>query len=749
MRKIVRKNEVFMTNPLDIALSYVAIGWPVFPCRSREMIDDHTGEIYAPKTPLVSNGLKGASKNERIIQEWWRRTPDAMVGVPTGKPIDAWVLDLDVKPGVGNGHEWLERMEDQYGALPETARAKTMGGGTHIFFKHVDGIRNRGGLGVAVDVRGDGGYIVSPGSVAADGRSYEWIDWDGDGVPPIAEAPQWLLDLVLPPVHTATRNDYSYQPGCNDVYVERAVEAELRLLATTGAGGRGYQLNASAFSLGTMVGSGALSRSEAEAGLYQAAAACGVLAKDGERETMAKIRRGLAAGERQPREIPEAGHTNDNTRLVDISRMIANGLAKAAVKEAEVETTGAYDDAPEGRQDTSAKTGEPTSTPEPATPEQPAFFATPFQWIDPKTLPRREFAFGTHYIRKYVSVTVSPGGLGKTSNSIVEAISMGAGKALLGIKPPQRLKVWLFNAEDPRDEMERRIMAACIHYRLAPKDIEGHLFLDTGREQELVVAIDDRRGVKIQVPIVEAVVEQITRNNIDVMIVDPFVSTHQVNENDNGAIDKVTKLWAQIADLTNCSIDIVHHLKKVADREATVEDARGAVSLIGAARSVRVLNRMSEEQAGQAGISAQDRYSYFNIHQGKSNLTKMSSAQDWRKLESVPLGNGQGLSKPQDHAGVVTEWKWPSAEEAVGEVSADQLQRVLIAVRNGDHKLHAAADNWVGKVVAYELGLDTAVKADKARVTRLVKAWIDDGTFTIVNRRCPIKRENKDFVEVA
>lgn len=499
-------------------------------------MDDHTGEIYAPKTPLVSNGLKGASKNERIVKEWWRRTPDAMIGVPTGKAINAWVLDLDRKPGIGDGHDWLADMEAANEPLPPTARAKTMGGGTHIFFKHVDGIRNRGGLGVAVDVRGDGGYVVAPGSVAADGRSYEWIDWEGEGHPPIADAPQWLLDLVLPPVHTATRHDCTYQPGGNDIYVERALEAELRALATTGPGGRGYQLNASAFSVGQLVAAGAVSRSQAESGLYQAAVSCGIAAKDGERETWAKIRRGLAAGERQPREIPQPAYSNDNTRLVDISRMITNGLAKG--KKDGTQEASNHADPERDESDLSEPENAdviPSGIAPAPTGPTPAFIATPFSWIDPKTLARREFAFGTHYIRKYVSVTVSPGGLGKTSNSIVEAISMGAGKPLLGVKPPQRLKVWLFNAEDPRDEMERRIMAACIHYRLSPKDIEGHLFLDTGREQELVVAIDDKRGVKIQVPVVEAVVEQIERNGIDVMIVDPFVSTHQVNENDNGA----------------------------------------------------------------------------------------------------------------------------------------------------------------------------------------------------------------------
>ncbi|TGQ19306.1 ATPase [Mesorhizobium sp. M00.F.Ca.ET.217.01.1.1] len=735
-----------MLQPLDQALAYLANGWPIFPCRGKEEWDDHTGDYLAPKTPLTSNGLRGATKNERIVREWWRRTPDAMIGLPTGKPTGVWVLDLDRKPGVGDGHEWLDDMETKHGALPDTARATTMGGGTHIFFKHVEGIRNRGGLGVAVDVRGDGGYVIAPGSVAGDGRGYEWVE--GYGPEHIVDAPQWLLDLVLPPKREHRPVEYHYQSSGNTPYVERALEDELRGLATTPPGGRGYALNASAFSVGQLVGAGAVSRSDAEGRLYDAAMACGVAQKDGERETLAKIRRGLDAGERQPRHIPEPGFAQDNTRLVDVKRMIANGLAKGrkptkidAIVEPTTET------------EVQDKITDAVSEARHKDEYAPPITITPYTWKDPTKLPRREFAFGNHYVRKYVSVTVAPGGLGKTSNSIVEALSMTSNKMLTGTKPDDRLRVWLFNAEDPRDELERRIQAAAKHYNLSPDDMNGYLFVDTGREQELVVAVDDKKGVKIQVPIVEAVVEQIQRHKIDVMIVDPFVSTHGVNENDNGAIDKVAKLWGHIADETNCAIDIVHHLRKVADREATVEDARGAVALIGAARSVRVLNRMSDEQAHEAGIDRNDRFSYFYITQGKANLTKQDHRADWRKLESVALGNGLtrrgSPSKPQDFAGVVVKWTWPSAEESVGEVTPEQMAGITNAIRSGDHKMHPAADTWVGKVVAYELGLDLSIKADKARVTRLVKAWIDDGLLTIVNRRCPIKRENKDFVEVA
>lgn len=729
-------------QPLELAQHYVSSGYPVFPCRAKpeDVPDPTTGEIETKheKTPYTSNGLRGASKFPRIIQRWWGDNPDALVGVPTGAPSGFWVLDLDVKPGVADGHLWLDAMESAHGPLPVTKRAKTANGGTHIFFRHVDGVRNRGGLGSGVDVRGDGGYVIMPGSVMADGRHYKWIS-----EAPIAVAPDWLLELVLPRAASqGPAQPFYYQAGTNDHYVNKAVDDELAVLSTTGQGRRGEQLNASSYAIGQFVGAGAISRSEAESALYAAAQANGGAQKDGERETWAKIRRGLEAGIRQPRQIPEQEH--DNTRLVDISRMLANARRKSqevapVVVREDVSPIG--DKVPEQEEELPGNDNEPPAGP---------IMATAFKWIDPKTLPRREFAFGTHYIRKYVSVTVSPGGLGKTSNSILEALAMTSGRALSGTKPPAPLKVWLFNAEDPRDELERRIMAACIHYNLKPEDVEGKLFLDTGREQELVVAKEDKRnGVTIQEPIVEAVVQQIERYGIDVMIVDPFVSTHGVNENDNGAIDKVAKLWAQIADFTNCAIDIVHHLRKVADREATVEDARGAVSLIGAARSVRVLNRMSEDQATQAAVSAAERFGYFSVTYGKSNLTPLSHRLDWRKIESVPLGNGRGLTKPQDHAPVVTEWKWPEASEIAGGVSEDHKAVIRIAVNNSDYKVSQKAKNWVGNAVAYALGVDIEEAANRQKVSSIVKALMKEGMLYENEERDPIRREMAMFVRAA
>jgi len=708
-----------LLKPHELAHAYVAQGWPVFPCRSQaeEAADRHTGELitFGEKTPLTTTGFKAATKFKHIIDRWWSDWPAAAVGLPTGAATGFFALDIDNKPGGSNGFVWLDAMEAEHGPLPVTARVVSPNGGMHIYFKYVVGTRNRGALGAGVDIRSEGGYVLAAGSVMHDGRAYKWVDDTRD----IADAPAWLLDLLMPK-SAPSHSHYSGSASTNVAYVDTAVDRELSDLASTPMGNRNNVLNDAAFNIGQWVGGGHLPESEARAMLQDVARGWG---RDWSR-CCKTIENGLKAGILSPRHPPEPDFQADNTRLVDIDRMIKNGLAKAHKTEAT-----AVDQA----DDTIHEHAEPAPEPEPAN-DNGAFSATAFKWVDPSTLPRREFAFGTHYIRKYVSVTVSPGGLGKTSNSIVEALSMVSGRPLAGVKPQKKLNVWLFNAEDPRDEMQRRIMAACLHYGLTPEDIEGRLFLDTGREQELIVMHEDKKtGLKVNEPVVEAVVEQIERYGIDVMIVDPFVSTHRVNENDNGAIDKVAKLWAQIADYTNCAVDVVHHLKKLADREATVEDARGAVSLIGAARSVRVLNRMSEEQAIRAGISGSDRFSYFWIHHGKVNLTKMDNSEHWRKLESVGLGNGGSgnlASLREDTAGVVTLWEWPSAEQILGEISDEMLSKIKAAVDGQDWRFDAQSADWAGSIIGEILGIETDDKNGKAKVVRLIDNWVKQGDLT-------------------
>ena len=188
--------------------------------------------------------------------------------------------------------------------------------------------------------------------------------------------------------------------------------------------------------------------------------------------------------------------------------------------------------------------------------------ATPFEWIDPKDIPPREWLFYPYYIRQFSSLTVSPGGIGKSSLLIAEALSMVTGYSLLGTAPAGPLRVWYWNGEDPKEELDRRFAAAIKHYGLQREDVEDRLFIDNGRMMPIVVAEDTRSGLKIARPVIDEVTATIRNNRIDVLIIDPFVSCHRVSENDNSAIERVFRSWATISEETNSANHLAHHTRK-------------------------------------------------------------------------------------------------------------------------------------------------------------------------------------------
>src|SRR5258707_10584284 len=107
---------------------------------------------------------------------------------------------------------------------------------------------------------------------------------------------------------------------------------------------------------------------------------------------------------------------------------------------------------------------------------------TLYVWTDPAEIPRREWIYKPFYIRKFAGSTVARGGAGKSSLLLVESVAMASGKNLLGVEPAPDLRVWYWNGEDPQDELQRRVQAILKHYNVAAADIEGRLFLDSGRD---------------------------------------------------------------------------------------------------------------------------------------------------------------------------------------------------------------------------------------------------------------------------
>lgn len=364
--------------------------------------------------------------------------------------------------------------------------------------------------------------------------------------------------------------------------------------------------------------------------------------------------------------------------------------------------------------------------------------ASPFVWRDPATIPPRRWLWGKHLLRKFVSMDVAPGGVGKSSLKIVEALAMTTGKNILGQELPEgRLRVWLYNLEDPHEETERRLAAAAQMFHIKPADAGDRLFVDSGRTQRCVIAEETPNGATILRPIVESIVAEITERQIDVLILDPFVSSHALSENDNRAMDLVAKEWGAIAERCNCSINLVHHVRKTNGEEATADSARGAKAVVDAARSVLVYNRMTKDEAKEANVPPEQARFYFRTVNDKANLAPVEGS-TWYRMNNVDLPNG-------DSVGVATPWKWP---DMMAGVNNHKLREIQAAVADGNWRENVqAGEAWVGRPIARVLDLDPDDVGARKRIGKMVKEWVKSGVLQIVHEQDE-KRRDRPFVRV-
>jgi hypothetical protein len=518
---------------------------------------------------------------------------------------------------------------------------------------------------------------------------------------PAQSISQQAAALVRPSVDYFTEHGAAEGGHRGAGYIEAALRGEYDDVVSL-RNGRNDQLNISALKLGHYVAGGVLDEKRVIDTLMDACKANALLAHTGQRQCLATIKSGLTKGKMDPKGIPE--------RTADIIRLPV----------------------------ASSKLEDPTATaPRPIR-------ATPYIWTDPATISRRQWLYGYLLLRKFVSATISPGGIGKSSLIVAEALAMVSGKDLLGVGSTELLRVWLWNLEDPLEETKRKIQAAALHYELATDDIGDRLMVDSGRDQKLVIATTTRNGAVIVQPVVDALVEEIIKHKIDVLVIDPFVSCHEVAENDNSAMDMIVKEWGRVAERGNCAVELVHHTRKPlgAEGETTTDSSRGASSQTDGCRVVRPINRMTEKQGRDLGID--NHRLYFRVIHDKANLQPPVEKSDWFKLISVDLGNGEfGLAS--DSVGVVTKWELP---DTMAGLTGSDFDKVARAIKGGKWRHHPTSKDWVGNAVAEALELDIDDEKVKAKIKRWLAGWYAAKALVIVDGLSE-KREARKFVEVA
>jgi len=181
---------------LDWAQQYAKRGFSVFPlhsikkgqctCRAKnDCGSPGKHPHWEPKT--LEKGVKDATTDEGIINRWFKKWPDANIGIATGRKSGIVVVDIDG----ALGEKSIKTLQRRCGKLPATLKART-GNGAHLFYKSGGHeYKNKTGVYPGVDVRGEGGYIVAPPSVHIAGRRYSW---SSEGL--LSEPPLFIRQML-------------------------------------------------------------------------------------------------------------------------------------------------------------------------------------------------------------------------------------------------------------------------------------------------------------------------------------------------------------------------------------------------------------------------------------------------------------------------------------------------------------------------------------------------------------------------
>lgn len=195
----------FLNNAslVDAALWYAKNLGPVFPA--------DTSERKSHKAARFSNGARwGATRDPRQIKrDFAKFNPDG-IGLPTGSCCsnNTFVADIDTLEGHDvDGLASLRQLEAEHGPLPETLTDESPSGSLHLFFRAPDDVTiksSQSKLAPGIDICGEGAMVLVAPS-RRDGRTYRWRT----GQPAIADAPDWLIELVKvdETSHTPTEDD--------------------------------------------------------------------------------------------------------------------------------------------------------------------------------------------------------------------------------------------------------------------------------------------------------------------------------------------------------------------------------------------------------------------------------------------------------------------------------------------------------------------------------------------------------------
>ena len=217
------------------------------------------------------------------------------------------------------------------------------------------------------------------------------------------------------------------------------------------------------------------------------------------------------------------------------------------------------------------------------------------EWLYASMAPR---CIVENYLFADVAQIVAPGGTGKTTIQLYEAVCIVLGRDLWGLKVHAPGPVVINTAEDRREYLVARLRRICEDMGLSETDqarVRAGVLIRDVFGQELKLTKIDGGNIRVTT-LADRLIEAHRGDGLAMMLFDPLVSfgasETMVNENEQGLITALRR----ISTALDCCVRVIHHTGKANAREKTLDQysGRGGSAMADGSRMTAVLAPWAE-----------------------------------------------------------------------------------------------------------------------------------------------------------
>jgi len=508
-------------------------------------------------------------------------------------PSGLFVLDIDQK-NEKNGRLELDLLELEYGEVPDTYRVRTPSGGWHYCY-YGEGASSVDKIGKGLDSKSVGGYVVLPGSETDKGTYVAEVP------AVIADCPAWLIEKAGMAIAREPREEVAAGVELDrPEAITRAVK--YLLTAEPSIEGQGGDNNAIRVALRTR-----------DYGLS-------------EFETLRLMHEFWNDRCLPPWEFEE------------LERKVSNAYQYALL--------------PAGNCSPEADFGVL-----PSIDDNSGVIVTWGRDYKPEELKPREWVIEGRYLKGMPTLTYAPGGVGKSSYTMLELVSVASGRALSGEKIIQQGKVWVISTEDSLDELRKHFETIMLAFDL-DDSVRDNVALTSISDSNVYLVERKDKTARIVKRNMDIFINLIKENNFLVTCVDPLVKLHRnCDENSNSDMDLLAQAIRTITTETDSVLGTCHHTRKMSGGQngAESDSARGASALRDACRIVHTLVPMTKQEARILNVPDNEYGDYFKRVDAKNNLVPKDNKVKWFRKMSQIIQNGESI-------GYVRPWVFGTAE---------------------------------------------------------------------------------------